>query len=119
RMKTELVTNRFEIVNCQACGRRVARKSRQQRYCGDRCRQHALRENKAVTNPHFLSNKNNELRGAKSGSSIPLNVLGGYRWPGAAPIEPEVLRKVVRAEIRTRTAPRTDSSMRSFREAAE
>jgi len=34
----ESVTNRFEVVNCQACGRRVARKSRQQRFCSDRCR---------------------------------------------------------------------------------
>jgi|SRR5262245_50422879 len=103
-MKTELVTNRFE----------VARKSRQQRYCGDRCRQYALRENKPrtaiknpsgypdsgpVTKPLFLSNQNNALRGAKSGSSIPLNILGGYRWPGAAPIESELLRKVIRAEV--------------------
>jgi hypothetical protein len=108
------VTNRFEVVSCQACGRRVARKSRQQRYCTDRCRQYALRENKArtaiknapgypgsgtVTNPHFLSNKNNELREAKSGSSIPLNVLGGYRWSNAIPVDRDVLRKVVRAEL--------------------
>ena len=111
---TDSITNRFEVVNCQACGRRVARKSRQQRYCGDRCRQYALRENKArtaiknpsgyqdsgpVTKPIFLSNKNNELRRPKSGSSIPLNILGGYRWPGAMPVEPELLRRMIRAEI--------------------
>jgi len=108
------VTSRFKSLSCGACGRRVKRKSRQQLYCYDRCRQYALRENKArtaiknapgypdsgtVTNPHFLSNKNNGLRGAKSGSSIPLNVLGGYRWPGTSPIEPELLHKVIRAEI--------------------
>ena len=108
------VTSRFESLSCSACGRRVKRKSRQQLYCSGRCRQYALRENKArtaiknapgypdsgtVTNPHFLSNKNNGLRGAKSGSSIPLNVLGGYRWPGATLIEPELLHKVIRAEI--------------------
>ena len=108
------VTDRFESLSCGACRRRVKRKSRQQLYCSDRCRQYALRENKArtaiknapgyqdsgpVTNPHFLSNKNSELQGAKSGSSIPLNVLGGYRWPGATSIEPELLHKVIRAEI--------------------
>jgi hypothetical protein len=38
------VTNRFEAVTCQACGRRTARKSRQQRYCSDRCRKFAARE---------------------------------------------------------------------------
>ena len=107
---TDSVTNRFEVVNCQACGRRVARKSRQQRYCSDRCRdyekgQRRVRKSflstdtRASPNPLFLSNKNNELRGAKSGSSIPLNVLGGYRWPNAIPVESLVLRKVIRAEV--------------------
>jgi hypothetical protein len=113
------VTNRFETFRCQACGRGVKRKSRQQRYCSDRCRVYAHRENAAgqingrtaiknasgyldsgaVTNPHFLSSKNNELRGPKSGSSIPLNVLGGYRWPNAVGADRALLRKIVRAEI--------------------
>src|SRR5215469_6044034 len=89
-------TNKHETFACGACGRRVARKSRQQKFCSDRCRDYARRENKArtaiknpvgyldtgqPTNPPFLANKNNELRGRKTGSSIPLNVLGGYRWP--------------------------------------
>jgi hypothetical protein len=43
------VTNRFEAVSCQACGRKVKRQSRQQRYCSDRCRDFARRENKART----------------------------------------------------------------------
>ena len=108
------VTNRFESLSCGACGRRVSRRSRQQLYCSDRCRQYALRENKArtaiknpvgyqgsrqPTNPHFLANKNNELRGPKSGASIPLNVLGGYRWPNAVDLDRGLLRKIVRAEI--------------------
>jgi endogenous inhibitor of DNA gyrase (YacG/DUF329 family) len=107
---SDSVTNRFEVVNCQACGRRVARKSRQQRFCSDRCRdyekgQRRVRKSflstdtRASPNSHFLSNKNNELRGAKSGSSIPLNVLGGYRWSNAIPVDRDVLRKVVRAEL--------------------
>jgi hypothetical protein len=37
--------------------------------------------------------------GAKSGSSIPFNILGGYRWPNAIRIDRELLRKIVRAEI--------------------
>jgi hypothetical protein len=51
------------------------------------------------TNPLFLSNKNNDLQGQKSGSSIPLNVLGGYRWPNAVGVERGLLHKIVRAEI--------------------
>ena len=51
------------------------------------------------TNPLFLSNKNNSLQGAKSGSSIPLNVLGGYRWPNAVGVDRGLLRKIIRAEV--------------------
>src|SRR5215471_6446556 len=91
------VTNRYETFRCQACGRGVKRQSRQQRFCSDRCRNYAHRnapsqingrtaiksasgyqDSGAVTNLHFLSSKNNDLRGPKSGTSIPLNVLGGY-----------------------------------------
>jgi len=108
------VTNRFEAVSCQACGRKVKRQSRQQRYCSDRCRDFARRENKArtaiknasgypgsgqPTNPPFFINKNNELRGAKSRSSLPLNVLGGFRWPNSIAVEGTVLKKIIRAEI--------------------
>ena len=111
------VTNRFETFRCQACGRSVKRKSRQQRFCSDRCRNYAHRnasqingrtaiknasgyiDSGAVTNPHFLSSKNNVLRGPKSGSSIPLNVLGGYRWSNAVDVERDLLRKIIRAEV--------------------
>jgi hypothetical protein len=113
------VTNRFEAVRCQACGRSVKRKSRQQKFCSDRCRVYAHRENAAgqingrtaiknasgyrdsgaVTKPHFLSSKNSELRGPKSGASIPLNVLGGHRWLNAVDVDRGLLRKIVRAEI--------------------
>jgi len=107
---SDSVTNRFEVVNCQACGRRVARKSRQQRYCSDRCRdyekgQRRVRKSflstdtRASPNPPFLLNQNKGLQGAKSGSSIPLNVLGGHRWPNAIPVDGGVLRKVIRAEL--------------------
>jgi endogenous inhibitor of DNA gyrase (YacG/DUF329 family) len=108
-------------VTCAACGRKVKRKSRQQRYCSDRCRKFASRENAAsqinvrtaiknragyqdsgpVTNPLFLSNKVNGLQGQKSGSSVPLNILGGYRWPNAT-IDRDLLRKIVKAEIGVR-----------------
>ena len=53
----------------------------------------------AVTNPHFLSSKNNELRGPKSGASIPLNVLGGHHWSNAVGVERNLLRKIIRAEV--------------------
>jgi predicted nucleic acid-binding Zn ribbon protein len=113
------VTNRFETFRCHACGRGVKRKSRQQRFCSDRCRDFARRERDASqinartaiknvvgyqdsgqpTHPFYLSNKVNGLQGQKSGSSIPLNVLGGFRWPNAVGVDRELLRKIVMAEI--------------------
>ena len=108
------VTNRFEAVTCQACGRRTARKSRQQRYCSDRCRKFAARELETrtavkspcgyqdsglVREPIIFPSKNKAVQKAKSGSSTPLNVLGGYRWPNAVDVDRGLLRKIVRAEI--------------------
>jgi hypothetical protein len=112
------VTNRFETFRCQACGRGVKRKSRQQRFCSDRCRKYAERnapyqisgrtalknpsgyqDSGRVREPVFFSNKVNGLQGRKSGSSIPLNVLGGYRWPNAVGVDRGLLRKIIRAEV--------------------
>jgi hypothetical protein len=130
------VTNRFETFHCQACGRGVKRKSRQQKFCSDRCRQFACREKAAsqingrtalknraeyhptgsVTKPIFLSNKNKGEAGKKSGPSIPLNVLGGYRWPNAVDVDRGLLRKIVRAEIGAWVREKTEAK-RSDREA--
>jgi hypothetical protein len=52
-----------------------------------------------VTDPLFLSSKNNVLQRPKSRFSVPLNLLGGYRWPGAGSVDRETLRKIFRAEI--------------------
>jgi hypothetical protein len=119
QISTEQVRRRDTPVTCEACGRRVARKSRQQKFCSDNCRQFAQRENRAsqleartaiknpvlgkdsggVTNPHKLESKINNLEGAKSGSSIPLNVLGGYRWPNAPKLDRHTWANVIRREI--------------------
>jgi len=110
-MKIELPHCRKDApVTCAACGRRVARKARQQRYCSDRCRdyekgQRRVRKSflstdtRASPNPLFLLNRNNGLQARKSESSIPLNVLGGYRWPGAIRVDSKTGRKIVRAEV--------------------
>jgi endogenous inhibitor of DNA gyrase (YacG/DUF329 family) len=118
--------NRFETVSCPACGRKVARKTRQQRFCSDRCCDYAngqRRTRKAAIsssqleartaikksllgsdagapgNPLKFSNQTNGLRRQKSGSSIPFNVLGGFRWPDAMSTDPAVLRTIIRREI--------------------
>jgi hypothetical protein len=112
-------SRRDASVICSACGRKVARKSRQQRYCSDRCRVYSQRENArsqinartaiknpivgqdsgSVTNPPKKSCENNSLQGAKSGSSIPLNLLGGYRWPDAPKVDSETLERIRHLEV--------------------
>ena len=91
-------------VRCDACGRTVVRCSRQQRFCSDRCRDFARRENNAPTafknpvvgedtgkptNPTKKLNGFNGLRGAKSGSTprifgprqvIERELFGGRDW---------------------------------------
>src|SRR5215467_6203287 len=119
QISTEQVRRRDTPVTCEACGRRVARKSRQQKFCSDNCRQFAQRENRAsqleartaiknsVLGPRYRTcheppksaNKINGLQGAKSGSSIPLNVLGGYRWPNAPKLDRHTWANVIRREI--------------------
>src|SRR5215470_15284421 len=116
QISTEQVQRRDAPVTCEACGRRVARKSRQQKFCSDNCRDFARRENRAsqleartaiknsvlgqdtgqTTNPPKSASKNNKLQRAKSGSSTPLNVLGGYRWPNAPKLDRHTWANVIR-----------------------
>ena len=50
-------------------------------------------------NPSFYPTKTMACKGGKSGSGIPLNVLGGYRWPNSAGFDGDLLCKIIRAEI--------------------
>jgi endogenous inhibitor of DNA gyrase (YacG/DUF329 family) len=104
------VTNRFEAVSCQACGRKVKRKSWQQKFCSDRCRDFAKGQNRVrksflgdetreAPNPPKSASKNNSLQAAKTGSSVPLNLLGGYRWPNAPQLDARTLANVIHREI--------------------
>jgi hypothetical protein len=52
-----------------------------------------------VTKPRKSASKINGLQGAKTGSTIPLNLLGGYRWPNAVSVDPAVLRTIIRREV--------------------
>jgi endogenous inhibitor of DNA gyrase (YacG/DUF329 family) len=78
------VVRRDAPITCAACGRAVMRRSRQHRYCSNRCRQYALRENNArtaiknsaagqdtgrVTNPPKKVSGFNVLQTAKAGST--------------------------------------------------
>jgi predicted nucleic acid-binding Zn ribbon protein len=67
--KRIVVTNRFEAVSCGACGRKVKRKSRQQKFCSDRCRKFAAHELEART--EFSQAKTMQCRGENRGRASP------------------------------------------------
>jgi hypothetical protein len=77
---------------CASCGRAVARKARQQRYCSKRCRERGRERSRktavqalknggryphsgAPANPLKKLNGHNGLRARKGGSSIPRRLL--------------------------------------------
>src|SRR5438477_12742403 len=66
-MKIELLHHRKDApVTCAACGRRVARKARQQRYCSDRCRDYEKGQRRVRKRPCSLSARlRNERRRSK------------------------------------------------------
>jgi endogenous inhibitor of DNA gyrase (YacG/DUF329 family) len=111
--------SRAAPVNCIACGKRVKRKGRKQKYCSRRCRQRdywnrrALAKISAVvthhtarsTTPPKSSSKSKGLPRQKSLStvsfSVPLNLLGrgSWRWPGTTQLDATTRAKIVRCEI--------------------
>ena len=98
------ISNRNEPVECEHCGKRVARNERRQRYCSRRC-QRAARYAENVKSGKFngtgslpsgewltppkKSNDLNSLQGPKTGSSLPWNILGGGRWQFADAVPPD------------------------------
>jgi hypothetical protein len=111
-------------VRCEACGRTVARRSRQQRFCSDRCRDSARRENNArtafknpvegqdtgkPTNPPKKSNGFNGLQAAKSGSNprifgprrvVECELIAGLDW--TAVVSPDGVVCMVAPRLRRR-----------------
>ena len=118
------MTRRLETFRCGACGRSGVRRSPDQRFCSDHCRAYAeaqkpLSEEEEYPNspsPPKTHQRSFKSMPPKSGSktprkingvempllglgAVPINLLGGYRWPGARSLDRETLRKILRAEI--------------------
>ena len=111
-------------VRCEMCGRTVSRRSRQQRFCSDRCRDFARRENNArtafknpvvgqdtgkPTNPLKKTSDFNGLHGAKSGSSprihgprrvVECELFAGLDW--TAVVSPDGVVCMVAPRLRRR-----------------
>jgi len=118
------MTRRIETFRCAACGRSGARRSPDQRFCTDRCRAYAEAEKplsaedghpdgspapkthqrpfKSIS-PKSGPKNPKKINGVKAPifglGDPPINLLGGYRWPGARSFDRETLRKILRAEV--------------------
>jgi endogenous inhibitor of DNA gyrase (YacG/DUF329 family) len=112
-------SRRDSPVTCVACGKRVGRRGRKQKYCSRRCRQRdywdrcALAKISAVvthhsahsTTPRKSSSKFNALQRSKTRrlgfGKAPLNLLGGgeWCWPGTTQLDAPTRSKIVCAEI--------------------
>ena len=87
-----LATN-HRALRCPVCEHSVERRSRQQRYCGNRCRNKARYKPAVHTNSARLSidsgdrthppktvNENNNLQGQKTGSSLSWTCVNDVTW---------------------------------------
>jgi hypothetical protein len=96
---------------CASCGAKMKpkRASRRQRFCSARCRSHARRDRnfsttgqtgqgaaRSVKNSPAISSTH---KGENAGRASPINLLGGYRWPGREVLNAELVRKIIRTEI--------------------
>jgi hypothetical protein len=99
--------------HCAWCDKEFRLQRRAQRFCCARCQKTGRRAELAVgaflprplggdTGVGGFCPKNaSAINAEKLGSArlTPLNLLGGFRWSGATPIEPALWRAIVRAEI--------------------
>jgi hypothetical protein len=96
---------------CASCGAKMKPKrgSRRLRYCSARCRSQGRRERNFSATGHTgqgaarsVKNslaKSDTHKGENAGRAFPINLLGGYRWPGQEALDAELVRKIVQSEI--------------------
>jgi hypothetical protein len=95
---------------CENCGRRVAHRYKNRRFCGDRCRKQAARAEQLRTgiggdtrlsaNAQKTTAKTVVSNPKKAGGSVPLNLLGGYRFPTAPVLETALVTTILETEAR-------------------
>jgi len=106
-------------VICNVCGREVRRRRDYQLYCSAKCRLTSFREKIAARALRSVSEGEDTEKRFRPASkppqnqgvarcqkrdrppvfSVPLNLLGGHRWPDAKPLAPALHRAIVSAEI--------------------
>src|SRR5262249_30682184 len=79
------------VCQCPGCTRRIPkwrggrRVSKATRFCSTKCANRARRL--SDTAPPGFDAPNSKKVPVNSGSNLPLNIIGGFRWPGARPPE--------------------------------
>ena len=103
---------------CEVCGKSLKQRQRgrERRFCCNKCRQAshrntgthfvtspgqgtgALRNAQKIPTNSVASDPENQGRG--SGFATPVNLVGGYRFPDARPIDPDLLAAILQTEDR-------------------
>jgi hypothetical protein len=115
--KPESKSKRYRNGNalvCAVCGKAIEpeRGSRRQKYCNDACKFKAFRSKKWVDRYQILDPQRSventtaesisckiHFGGRAFPTKAPLNLLGGYSWPNAAPVDPKLLARIIRSEV--------------------
>ncbi len=96
---------------CALCGREFwagKRKGRRREFCSNTCRQAAFRNASYYPTGRYEIAQNNPDKSIAckpvfgdrgAAFSVPVNLLGGYRWPGATPVDRATLEKIIHREI--------------------
>jgi len=101
---------------CERCGEKLFRhpRGRPPRFCGGKCKQAAHREAHSETNmvpgkgllrnggknPTQSGVSDPKNGGRRSSFSVPVNLLGGYQFPNAKPVDPNLVATILRTESR-------------------
>jgi len=103
-------------LTCAVCGRGLDHKrvGRIRKFCSDRCRDEARRDRDFVgafrppptevaqTHETTENNPANSVacRGENRGRAFPIDLVGGgFRWPGATVLDPELRRNILAVEL--------------------
>ena len=91
------------VCQCPGCARRIPkwrggrRVSKATRFCSAKCANRARRL--SDTAPPGFDAPNSKKVPINSGFNVPLNIVGGFRWPNARPLEPGLVREILDTEL--------------------
>jgi hypothetical protein len=92
---------------CHYCSRQFfsdKHTGRPRLFCDKRCRDGEFRRSRYLTSKNGESvsknkDKSKAYRGIFGDRPLPLNVLGGYRWPDSTAVDRKLLNGIIRTEI--------------------